>query len=225
MAENPEPTPGAGAAEAAPAAAAKSKSSFIPLLIAVVAMPLMAVVTVRYIIPLTAAKAKPVASAEAPADSHGEEEKAKDHKEAKESKGSHGEEAPDKTKKTAKKSKDADESIILPLSGKKLELNADEDVVGEHEKIIVNIAGTGGTRYAVARISMLCKNKDVYKDINAKLDRLRDVASGTLAIKSLDEMEKPAFRNIVRNELLVGFNQVIKGGLIEDVIISEFLIQ
>lgn len=92
-------------------------------------------------------------------------------------------------------------------------------------KILVNVAGTQGTRYLQANISLV-SNKAGLKDLVEKYDaQLRDAASGTLSAKTIADLERPGARNLVRTELLGVFNTILGSGTVSDLFLTEFAIQ
>lgn len=92
-------------------------------------------------------------------------------------------------------------------------------------KILVNVAGTQGTRYLQANISLV-SNKAGLKDMVEKYDaQLRDAAAGTLAAKTISDLERPGARNLVRTELLGVFNTILGAGTVSDLFLTEFAIQ
>ncbi|MBM3837072.1 MAG: flagellar basal body-associated FliL family protein [Verrucomicrobia bacterium] len=52
-----------------------------------------------------------------------------------------------------------------------------------------------------------------------------DVAVGALSSLTLNDVEKPGFRNLLRQQLLGLFNDVLGHGTIQEVIITEFIVQ
>lgn len=205
-------------AEAAPAAAAGGGGkAMLPLILNIVLMPAIAFAMTQFVL-LPKLNSKPAASAahaeegDAPEESshgedkgHGEAKADKGHGEAKADKG-HGEAKSDKGHgaKPAKGSK-----ILAPLSA----------------KIIVNVAGTMGTRYMVANITLVGTRGDL-KDLVEKNDaQLRDVASSALASRSIVDLEKPGARNLIRAELVSVFNAILGEGVVQEIYLTEFAVQ
>jgi flagellar FliL protein len=66
-------------------------------------------------------------------------------------------------------------------------------------------------------------------DFQAKITehdaQLRDIASGVLGSKSLADLEKPGERNLIRNELISGFNGILGDSAIQEIYLPEFAIQ
>lgn len=92
-------------------------------------------------------------------------------------------------------------------------------------KMLVNVAGTMGARYLLVSISVVGSTSD-FKDAMASHDaQLRDMACGTLATKTLADLEKPGARNLIRNELISGFNNILGNSTVQDIYFTEFAIQ
>ena len=113
---------------------------------------------------------------------------------------------------------DYDKIVVLDLKGEP----RDE---AKSDKIIVNIANTGGSRFAVIRISLVGEHESLIERINENRERLLDRASGLLEMKTQDDVEKPGFRSLLKAELLSSFNEILKRGTLQEVIITEFVIQ
>lgn len=92
-------------------------------------------------------------------------------------------------------------------------------------KMLVNVAGTMGARYLLVSISVV-GNGSNFKQVMADHDaQLRDMACGALATKTLADLEKPDARNLIRNELITGFNNILGNSMVQDIYFTEFAIQ
>ncbi len=92
-------------------------------------------------------------------------------------------------------------------------------------KMIVNVAGTMGTRYLVASVTLVGSGGDFKNRIDEHRDQLLDVATGTLSNKTISDLEKPGARNEVRAELLSVFNTVLGANAVREIYITELAIQ
>ena len=198
------------AAAAAPAPGGGIKS-LLPLILNLVLMPVVAyALTTFVLVPKLRAPAAPHAAGgdatethDAADGGHGEAEEKKEEAggEAKEAHGGGAKEAHGGGGKVAK--------APVPLGA----------------KILVNVAGTQGTRYLQANISLV-SGKSGFKEIVEKYDaQLRDAAAGTLAGKTIADLEKPGARNMVRTELLGVFNTILGNGTVTDLFLTEFATQ
>jgi flagellar FliL protein len=190
-----------GAAASAPAGA--GAKTFLPLILNLILMPALAFAMTQFVL---IPKLRPVTADAAEEASQGDAKgAASDSKEKKESK-------PDGEKtseKGGRKEGKAGAKVTANLSG----------------KILVNVAGTMGTRYLVANLTLVGKRQD-FKDLVDKYDpQLRDAAMSTLASKTIPDLEKPGARNIIRSELMSVFNNVLGEGVVNEIYLTEFAIQ
>ena len=92
-------------------------------------------------------------------------------------------------------------------------------------KVLVNVAGTAGTRYLVANISLVSKRPELKSQIEEADPQLRDAAASILAIKTISDLEKPGMRNIIRAELIAAFNDILGKEAVSDIYLTEFAVQ
>lgn len=92
-------------------------------------------------------------------------------------------------------------------------------------KLLVNVADTMGARYLLVSLSVVGTSSD-FKDKMQEHDaQLRDMACGALATKTLADLEKPGERNLIRTELITGFNNILGDSAVQDIYLTEFAIQ
>jgi flagellar protein FliL len=92
-------------------------------------------------------------------------------------------------------------------------------------KMIVNVAGTMGTRYLMTSLTLVGTHKDFKKLVEDNKDQLLDLASGTLGAKTIPDLEKPGARNQIRSELLTIFNNALGSSTVQEIYITEMAIQ
>jgi flagellar FliL protein len=92
-------------------------------------------------------------------------------------------------------------------------------------KILVNVAGTMGTRYLMTSVTLVGADDTMRAKVEQNRDELLDLATGTLSTKSISDLEKPGARNVIRAELLTVFNNALGGSLIKEIYITELAIQ
>jgi len=93
-------------------------------------------------------------------------------------------------------------------------------------KLLVNIAGTMGARYLLVSVTVVGTGGEAFKAKMTEDDaQLRDNAMGTLANKTLADLEKPGARNLIRTELINGFNNILGDNSVQEIYITEFGIQ
>lgn len=92
-------------------------------------------------------------------------------------------------------------------------------------KLLVNVAGTMGARYLLVSLSVVGSSSDFKAQMDAHDAQLRDMAQSALSTKTLADLEKPGARNLIRNELISGFNNILGDGTVEEIYFPEFAIQ
>ena len=92
-------------------------------------------------------------------------------------------------------------------------------------KVLVNVSGTAGTRYLVTTMSLVGKNADLKTKVEANDSQLRDAAMNILGGKTINDLEKPGMRNIIRSELVSAFNDIVGKEAVSDIYFTEFAIQ
>jgi flagellar FliL protein len=178
----------AGAGQAAPKSSGGLKP-WLPLLIAVVTMPLLAFATTRFV--LLPRMARALGSANA-----GSAPEAAATSAAASASDSGKTGAPGVTK------------VTVPLN-----------------KLLVNVAGTMGTRYLMTSVTLVGNTVDFKDKIENNKDQLMDLATGALSSKTIADLEKPGARNVIRSELMTVLNNALGGPVIQEIYITELAIQ
>ncbi len=112
-------------------------------------------------------------------------------------------------------------------AGEKSKKNSDAKKINvPFNKLLVNIAGTMGQRYLLVSLSLASTGGEEFKTKLTEFDApLRDMAMGVLSTKTLADLEKPGARNLIRTELINGFNNILGDNSISEIYITEFGIQ
>ncbi len=209
--EEAKPEAAAGA-PAAPAGGGGIKA-LLPLVVTIVLMPVLAFVTTKFLIVpkilhARGGEAEPEEAAEEGGDAHGAKPEAK-----------HGEEKADKGHGEAKKPEKAEHGEKGKGGGKGKKQTA------QLSKMIVNVAGTAGTRYLMSSITIVGTHADLKGLIEENKDQLLDLANSALASKTISDLEKPGSRNQLRSELMSIFNNALGGTIVQEIYFTEFAIQ
>jgi flagellar FliL protein len=96
----------------------------------------------------------------------------------------------------------------------------------EFQNIVVNLAGTMGTRYL--KTSFLVTGTggaDVKAAFDGSKPRLTDVTLNVLSSLSLADLEEPGAKNIIREKLVSAYNQALGKKVADQVYFSDFVIQ
>jgi flagellar FliL protein len=92
-------------------------------------------------------------------------------------------------------------------------------------KLLVNLSGTMGARYLLVSLSVAGSSSDFKEKMQEHDAQLRDMACSDLATKTLADLEKPGARNLVRSELITGFNNILGDSMVQNIYLTEFAIQ
>lgn len=93
-------------------------------------------------------------------------------------------------------------------------------------KLLVNIAGTGASRYLVFSVTVVGTGGEEFKTKMTENDaQIKDMAMSALERKTLADLEKPGARNLIRTELINGINTVLGDASVQELFITEFGIQ
>lgn len=92
-------------------------------------------------------------------------------------------------------------------------------------KMLVNVAGTMGTRYLMTSVTLVGNKADFKDKIEENKDQLMDLATGALSSKTISDLEKPGARNVIRAELMTVFNNALGGSVVQEIYITELAIQ
>lgn len=129
--------------------------------------------------------------------------------------------------------------VIVPSLQKSLGIKETIEGKGEHgkkgenkkinvpfQKLLVNIAGTMGQRFLLVSLSLNSTGGEEFKAKVTENDAaLRDMCLGVLSTKTLADLEKAGARNIIRTELINGFNNILGDNSVSEIYITEFGIQ
>jgi flagellar basal body-associated protein FliL len=93
-------------------------------------------------------------------------------------------------------------------------------------KLLVNIVGTTRQLNLLVSVIVVGAGGETFKAKMTEYDaRLRDMAMGALATNTLADLEKPGARDLIRAELINGFNTVIGDNSVQEIYFTEFGVQ
>ena len=95
----------------------------------------------------------------------------------------------------------------------------------DFENVVVNLAGTMGTRYLKTTFTVLSENPEIKTIIDENKKQLLDVALGVLSTRTLADLEQPGAKNVIRNDLAANLNQALKSDAITQIYFSDFVVQ
>jgi flagellar protein FliL len=95
----------------------------------------------------------------------------------------------------------------------------------EFQNVVVNLAGTAGTRYLKTSFLVTGTDANLRATFDAAKPRLTDVTLNVLSSLTLADLEEPGARNVIREKLVVAYNQVLGRKVADQVYFSDFVVQ
>jgi flagellar FliL protein len=92
-------------------------------------------------------------------------------------------------------------------------------------KVLVNVAGTLGTRFLVVNMTLVSRRQNFEQEFRDNEAELRHIAIGSLSSKTINDLERPGAKNLIRSELTSLFNSVLGNGAVQELFFTEFAIQ
>lgn len=92
-------------------------------------------------------------------------------------------------------------------------------------KVIVNVKDTQATRYLMSSYTLVGKGEEFKTLIESNMEQVRDVAATVLSMKSIQDLEKPDVRNVIKSELISSLNTALGKPAVKEIYITDFAIQ
>ena len=196
--QHAEPPPAAAAAaEATVKPAANAMGGLLPLIVVIVLAPTLSWSVGQFVLLPQLKKQLAVASEAGHAEGGGESAPASSEK-----KGEGGKEA----------------------KGKKGE-SSGPSTNYEFENIVVNLAGTMGTRYLKTSFMVSGNEASLRSQFENNRAKLVDVTLNVLSSLSLSDLEEAGAKNLIREKLIVAYNQALGKKVVDQVYFSDFVVQ
>lgn len=93
------------------------------------------------------------------------------------------------------------------------------------ENVVVNLAGTMGTRYLKTTFMVTGSDPQLRAEFEANRPRLIDVSLNVLSSLTLADLDEPGAKNILRAKLRDAYNQALGRKLAEEIYFSDFVVQ
>lgn len=93
------------------------------------------------------------------------------------------------------------------------------------ENVVVNLAGTMGTRYLKTTFIVTGAQADISARFEAARPQLLDVTISVLSSLTLHDLEEPGAKNVIRQKLVNSYNQALSQRVAEQVYFSDFVVQ
>lgn len=95
----------------------------------------------------------------------------------------------------------------------------------EFENVVVNLAGTMGTRYLKVTFLVTGKDKGLRAAFENNKPKMIDVTINVLSSLSLADLEEVGAKNIIREKLIAAYNQALDKRIAEQIYFSDFVVQ
>lgn len=95
----------------------------------------------------------------------------------------------------------------------------------EFQNVVVNLAGTMGTRYLKVSFLVTGTGPDTKGVFEGAKPKLTDVTLNVLSSLTLADLEEPGAKNVIREKLVTAYNQALGRKVADQVYFSDFVIQ
>jgi flagellar FliL protein len=95
----------------------------------------------------------------------------------------------------------------------------------QFENVLVNIAGTMGTRYLKVSFLVTGVDPNIKSIFEGAKPRLTDITLNVLSSLTLADLEEPGAKNVIREKLVNAYNQALGKKVADQVYFSDFVIQ
>lgn len=95
----------------------------------------------------------------------------------------------------------------------------------EFQNVVVNLAGTMGTRYLKTSFLVTGADANIKAVFDGARPKLTDVTLNVLSSLTLSDLEEPGAKNVIREKLVTAYNQALGRRVAEQVYFSDFVIQ
>jgi flagellar protein FliL len=93
------------------------------------------------------------------------------------------------------------------------------------ENVVVNLAGTMGTRYLKTTFMVTGSDKNLRATFESNKPKLVDITLNVLSSLSLADLEEAGAKNIIREKLILAYNQALGRRVVEQVYFADFVVQ
>jgi flagellar protein FliL len=91
--------------------------------------------------------------------------------------------------------------------------------------LIINPAGTNGTRFLLTTVGFNVNSSGAIKELESREVQVRDILNTILTAKGLDELTNVRLRDSLRVEIAQKVSALVRGGTLRNVYFSKFIIQ
>lgn len=116
-------------------------------------------------------------------------------------------------------------SSEVQASAKKDGITAPADYTAPFEPVVVNLAGSGSSRYLRANFEVASSDPKIADIVKENQSALRDAAISVLSSQSLNALDNANGREVVRKGLISRFNRLLGAEVVDQIYFSEFVVQ
>ena len=95
----------------------------------------------------------------------------------------------------------------------------------EFQNVVVNLAGTMGTRYLKTSFIVTGIDANIKGTFDGQKAKLTDITLNVLSSLSLADLEEPGAKNVLREKLVQAYNQALGHRVADQVYFSDFVVQ
>lgn len=95
----------------------------------------------------------------------------------------------------------------------------------EFSNMVVNLAGTMGTRYLKVTFQVVGKDATLRDTFNMRKPQMVDITLNVLSSLTLTDLEEAGAKNIIREKLVNAYNQALGKRVAEQIYFSDFVVQ
>jgi flagellar FliL protein len=95
----------------------------------------------------------------------------------------------------------------------------------ELKDIVANLSGAMRSRYIKVSFTLEGKSKTFTEDMKSNEAKIRDATLAVLSDLTIQDLEEPGVKNIVRNNIIDSINQALHGSEVQQLYFSEFVVQ
>ncbi len=95
----------------------------------------------------------------------------------------------------------------------------------EFTNVVVNLAGTMGTRYLKASFVVTGTDATLRSQFESNKAKMTDVSLLVLSSLTLADLEEAGAKNFIREKLITAYNRALGSRLVEQVYFSDFVVQ
>lgn len=100
-----------------------------------------------------------------------------------------------------------------------------EGLTYEIKDIVANLSGAMRSRYIKVSFTIEGKSKAFPETMKVNEAKIRDATLAVLSDLTIQDLEEPGVKNIVRNNIIDSINQALRGSEVQQLYFSEFVVQ